>query len=83
MSARPKDVLYRIEARAVTAPRYDNENLSRSDWWVADNISILRDHWHSLPGEGNATDWKNFCLNQWERETTRQSGNANTLRQYP
>lgn len=76
------NAVLKIEARAITAPAYDNTNVSRQGWWVADNISKLRDYWHAFGPGGDSKDWDSFCYTQWDRETTRKQDNRNTLRQY-
>jgi len=70
-----------IEARALTAPTYDNSNLSVRDCWVVDNASALLDYWQACGGAA-MDDFEGFVLVQWDRQTARRDELSNTLRQY-
>ena len=82
MSAVLKEAPAPIAAKVITAPRYDNTNLSNRGWWVADNISVLRDYWHAMGPGGDMKDWDNFCWTQWDRQDALKHENRSTLRQY-
>ena len=74
-------VLKPIEARALSAPIYDNSNLSVRDWWVTDNARALVDYWQACGGDDLTEDFEGFVWTQWDRETARRSEYRNTLRQ--
>lgn len=71
-----------IEARAVEAPTFDNDNLMWRSAWVHDNHQKLWDYWRSLEGEGSDADWDAFTWTQWDRQMTRKDENRSTMRQY-
>lgn len=71
-----------IEARAVEAPTFDNDNLMWRSAWIHDNHEALRAYWLSLEGEGTDEDWDRFTWTLWDREMTRKDKNRSTLRQY-